>query len=89
MRRKLVARIKELTEEAKVAVRNVRRDGNKATEQSEKDKELTEDERDQLQQYGYVFVGCLCSPTEQTCGRAFHRHVVTLVVVAHDSAGLL
>ena len=44
VRRKLVARIKELTEEAKVAVRNVRRDGNKAAEQSEKDKELTEDD---------------------------------------------
>jgi ribosome recycling factor len=50
VRRKLVARIKELTEEAKVAVRNVRRDGNKATEQSEKDKTLTEDERDQLKE---------------------------------------
>ncbi len=50
VRRKLVARIKELTEETKVAVRNVRRDGNKATEQSEKDKELTEDERDQLKE---------------------------------------
>ena len=46
MRRKLVARIKELTEEAKVAIRNVRRDGNKAAEQSQKDKILTEDDRD-------------------------------------------
>ncbi|MBA4018164.1 MAG: ribosome recycling factor [Pirellula sp.] len=45
-RRKLVARIKELTEEAKVAVRNVRRDGNKAAEQAEKDKILSEDDRD-------------------------------------------
>lgn len=45
-RRKLVARIKELAEEAKVAVRNVRRDGNKAAEQAEKDKVLSEDERD-------------------------------------------
>jgi len=43
-RRKLVARIKELTEEAKVAIRNVRRDGNKAAEQEEKDKLLSEDE---------------------------------------------
>ena len=41
-----MARIKELTEEAKVAVRNVRRDANKAADQGEKDKELTEDERD-------------------------------------------
>jgi ribosome recycling factor len=43
-RKKLVARIKELTEEAKVSIRNVRRDGNKAAEQGEKDGDLTEDE---------------------------------------------
>src|SRR2546426_566884 len=41
-------RIKELPEEAKVSVRNVRRDGNKAAEQAEKDGDLTEDERDKL-----------------------------------------
>ena len=45
-RKKLVGRIKELTEEAKVSIRNVRRDGNKAAEQGEKDGDLTEDERD-------------------------------------------
>jgi ribosome recycling factor len=50
VRRKLVARIKELTEEAKVAVRNVRRDGNKLAEQGQKDKLLTEDERDQAKE---------------------------------------
>ncbi len=44
MRRKLVARIKELSEEAKVAIRNVRRDGNKAAEQAEDDGDLTEDD---------------------------------------------
>ena len=38
VRRKLVGRIKELTEEAKVSVRNVRRDGNKAADQEQKDK---------------------------------------------------
>jgi ribosome recycling factor len=48
VRRKLVARIKELSEEAKVAVRNVRRDGNKAADQEQKDKALTEDQRDQV-----------------------------------------
>jgi ribosome recycling factor len=48
VRRKLVARIRELTEEAKVAVRNVRRDGNKAADQEQKDKTLTEDDRDQV-----------------------------------------
>lgn len=43
-RRKLVGRIKELTEEAKVAIRNVRRDGNKHADQGEKDKTLSEDD---------------------------------------------
>jgi ribosome recycling factor len=46
VRRKLVARIRELTEETKVSVRNVRRDGNKAADQEQKDKVMTEDERD-------------------------------------------
>ncbi len=50
VRRKLVARIKELAEETKVAVRNVRRDGNKSADQEQKDKVLTEDERDQVKQ---------------------------------------
>ena len=49
VRRKMVGRIKELTEEAKVAVRNVRRDGNKTADQGEKDKDLSEDERDKRQ----------------------------------------
>jgi ribosome recycling factor len=44
VRRKLVARIKEMGEEARVSIRNVRRDGNKAAEDSEKDKDLTEDQ---------------------------------------------
>ncbi len=43
-RKKLVARIKELTEEAKISLRNVRRDGNKAGETGEKEKTLTEDD---------------------------------------------
>lgn len=46
VRRKMVARIKELTEDCKVSLRNIRRDGNKAADQGEKDKDLTEDERD-------------------------------------------
>ena len=46
VRQKMVARVKELTEEAKVAIRNVRRDGNKTTEQSEKSKIFSEDVRD-------------------------------------------
>jgi ribosome recycling factor len=42
----MVARIKELAEEARVSIRNIRRDGNKAIEQAEKDKVIGEDERD-------------------------------------------
>src|SRR5499427_5385264 len=45
-RQKMVTRIKKLAEEAKVAIRNVRRDANKAFDQAEKAKEMTEDERD-------------------------------------------
>ena len=49
-RRKLVGRIKELTEEAKVAIRNVRRDGNKLADQGEKDKSLSEDDCEGLKE---------------------------------------
>lgn len=45
-RRKMVARIKELAEETKVSIRNIRRDANKAADQAEKDKQITEDDRD-------------------------------------------
>ncbi|MCO6455966.1 MAG: ribosome recycling factor [Pirellulaceae bacterium] len=48
VRRNMVGRIKDLAEEAKVAIRNIRRDGNKAADQAQKDKLLTEDERDSL-----------------------------------------
>lgn len=50
VRRKLVTRIKELSEEAKVSIRNVRREGNKAAEQAEKDKHLSEDDCEQVQE---------------------------------------
>ena len=46
-RQKLVGRIKKSAEEAKVACRNIRRDANKHFDQAEKNKEMTEDERDQ------------------------------------------
>ncbi len=46
VRRKMVTRIRELCEEAKVAIRNIRRDGNKLADQAEKDKDLSEDQRD-------------------------------------------
>ncbi|GIW78617.1 MAG: ribosome-recycling factor [Gemmatales bacterium] len=45
-RQKMVTRIKKLAEEAKVAIRNIRRDANKHFDQAEKAKEMTEDERD-------------------------------------------
>src|SRR5712691_137028 len=45
-RQKMVTRIKKLAEESKIAIRNVRRDANKHFDQAEKDKEMTEDERD-------------------------------------------
>ncbi len=48
VRKKMVSRIKELAEEAKVAIRNIRRDGNKAADQSQKDKILSEDQRDDI-----------------------------------------
>jgi ribosome recycling factor len=48
VRRRMVGRIKELAEEAKIALRNIRRDGNKTAEQAEKDKDFSEDERDRV-----------------------------------------
>ncbi len=48
VRKKLVTRIKDLTEDTKVAIRNVRRDGNKAADQACKDKLISEDQRDDL-----------------------------------------
>jgi len=50
VRRKMVARVKELAEEAKLAIRNVRRDGNKQADQGEKDKEFSEDDRDSVKE---------------------------------------
>ena len=44
VRRKMVARTKELAEETKVAIRNIRRDANKQADQEQKDKTITEDE---------------------------------------------
>lgn len=48
VRKKMVSRIKELSEEAKISIRNVRRDANKAAEQAAKDKEIGEDQRDDI-----------------------------------------
>ncbi len=43
-RKKLVGRVKDLAEEARVAIRNIRRDANKQGEQEQADKLLTEDQ---------------------------------------------
>jgi ribosome recycling factor len=45
-RQKMVTRIKKSAEDAKVAIRNIRRDANKQLDTAEKNKEATEDERD-------------------------------------------
>jgi ribosome recycling factor len=45
-RRQLVSRVKELSEEARISIRNIRRDANKNADKSQKDKLLSEDERD-------------------------------------------
>ncbi|MEM9645634.1 MAG: ribosome recycling factor [Planctomycetota bacterium] len=50
VRKKMVARIKELSEDAKISIRNIRRDANKAADQSEKDKTMTEDDRDKAKE---------------------------------------
>ncbi len=43
-RKELVKKCKKMAEDAKVAVRNVRRDSNEALKKAEKDKSITEDE---------------------------------------------
>ncbi|MBR9804482.1 ribosome recycling factor [bacterium] len=47
-RKQLVSRVKEFAEEARVSIRNIRRDANKHADQSEKDKLFSEDERDDV-----------------------------------------
>jgi ribosome recycling factor len=49
-RRQLGSRIKDLAEEARVAIRNVRRDANKHADQGQKEKVLTEDDCDQAKE---------------------------------------
>ncbi len=43
VRKKMVSRIKDLTEEAKVSIRSIRRDSNKAADLEEKEKIMSED----------------------------------------------
>ncbi|MEE2934624.1 MAG: ribosome recycling factor [Planctomycetota bacterium] len=50
VRKKMVSRIKELAEDAKISIRNIRRDANKAADAGEKSKEFSEDDRDKLKE---------------------------------------
>ena len=43
-RKKLVARVKDLAEEARVSIRNIRRDANKSSDKELTDKSMTEDD---------------------------------------------
>jgi len=45
-RRQLAQQVKQMGEKAKVSVRNIRRDANKALEEEQKNKVITEDDRD-------------------------------------------
>jgi len=47
-RRQLASRAKEIAEEARISLRNIRRDGNKAAEQMEKDGDISEDDLKKL-----------------------------------------
>lgn len=50
VRKKMVSRIKELAEDAKISIRNIRRDANKAADTAEKAKEVSEDDRDKIKE---------------------------------------
>jgi len=60
-RKDLVKDVKKRGEEAKVAIRNIRRDGNESVKKAEKDKELSEDvakkETDRIQKLTDEFCG--------------------------------
>ena len=49
-RQQMVGRVKEYAEQARIAIRNIRRDANKHADQSQKDKTLSEDERDKTKE---------------------------------------
>jgi len=60
-RKQLVSRLKELAEEARVAIRNIRRDANKHVEVAEKEKSISEDDskkyKDDVQELTKKFEG--------------------------------
>lgn len=49
-RKQMVSRVKDLAEEARVSIRNIRRDANKHADQAEKDKVLNEDLHEKLKE---------------------------------------
>jgi ribosome recycling factor len=49
-RKKLVGRVKDLAEEARVAIRNIRRDANKQADQEQGEKILTEDDAERCKE---------------------------------------
>ena len=56
-RKQLAARVKEMAEDAKVAVRNVRRDANKALDRLKRDSAIGEDECDSCKEEVQGFTG--------------------------------
>jgi len=67
-RRQLSGRVKELAEEARISIRNIRRDANKHADQSEKDKTFSEDDckrcKDEIQELTKKFEGKVNSLAE-------------------------
>ncbi len=72
-RKKLAARAKDVAEETKVSLRNVRRDGNKAAEQAQKSHDISEDQardltaevQEQLKKHEGLVEEILKSKTEE------------------------
>lgn len=62
-RREMVSRVNKFAEEARVAIRNVRRDANKHADQAEKEKILTEDDcqatKDRIQELTKTYEGMI------------------------------
>jgi ribosome recycling factor len=67
-RKQLTSRVKDLSEEARVSIRNIRRDANKHADQAEIDKTMSEDQRDdtkdQIQQLTHKYEGMVNSKAE-------------------------
>ena len=64
-RNKLAAQVKEMAEQQKVAIRNVRRDANKAIETAEKAKTMTEDEKKRGQEQSQKLTDDYCASVDK------------------------